>query len=289
MRTRALLTSLLAGAVLVLGLTACGGGSSSLSTGAVPSSSNGAETTAAAPAAPAHEQTRHDSAGPPAKKSGSGAAGAEAESRPPSPESTGAEPNAGPVGTGARTAKQRSPAVPRAKSSATAAGRGHRSTRAPAKPPGTRSVGGAAAFLQPEGDNSIPEYGSEAGGAESAAGQSVLAAYLDARAGGDWAGACAQMAASVQKQLGTLAGEGAGEGCVAAYAKLSAAVPAAERASPLVGSLAAFRVEGESAFALFYGPGAQQYMMPMKSEGGVWKVTQIAAIPYPPGAPAGGQ
>ncbi len=34
---------------------------------------------------------------------------------------------------------------------------------------------------------------------------------------------------------------------------------------------------------LFYGPKRQQYMMPMVSEGGAWKVNQIAPLPYPVG------
>jgi hypothetical protein len=46
--------------------------------------------------------------------------------------------------------------------------------------------------------------------------------------------------------------------------------------------LAALRVKGDKAFALFYGPHAQQYMMPMVREGGAWKVTQLAPMAYPP-------
>jgi hypothetical protein len=91
------------------------------------------------------------------------------------------------------------------------------------------------------------------------------------------------MAIQVQKQVEALAG-GEGEGCVDTYARLSAGVSAGERADPLVGGLAALRIEGETAFALFYGPGSQQYMMPLRSEGGGWKVTQIEPVPWPVGS-----
>lgn len=148
-------------------------------------------------------------------------------------------------------------------------------------------AGAAAGFVVRQGDNSIPTYGSEASSSEQAAATASLGAYLNARAGGDWGGACAHMAAPVQKQLEALAGApGAkAEGCAGVYAKLSARVPAAERANPLSAGLAAFRVEGDKAFALFYGPHNQKYLMPMVSEGGAWKVNQIAPVAYPLGAP----
>jgi hypothetical protein len=60
----------------------------------------------------------------------------------------------------------------------------------------------------------------------------------------------------------------------------------AARANPLSGGLAAFRVKSPHAFALFYGPHNQQYMMPMASESGEWKVNQLDPIPWPIGAPA---
>jgi hypothetical protein len=151
-------------------------------------------------------------------------------------------------------------------------------------------AGSAAPFLVPTGDNSIPTYGSEASGSESAAAGAALSGYLAARAAGDWASACALISATVAKQVALLAGEAGGSkpSCVDAYAKLSERPPAAERADPLTHGLTALRVESPHAFALFYGPGSQQYMMPMEAEGGAWKVTQIAPIPYPVGAPPAG-
>jgi len=152
-----------------------------------------------------------------------------------------------------------------------------------------RKAGHAAPFLVPRGDNSIPTYGAESGATQHSSATAALSAYLRARAAGDWSAACSEMAATVRKQLALLAGpaKGKAKGCAGAYAALSAHAPAAARANLLTAGLAALRVKGEKAFALFYGPRNQKFMMPMLSEGGAWKVNQIEPIPWPLGAPAG--
>jgi hypothetical protein len=147
--------------------------------------------------------------------------------------------------------------------------------------------GPAAAFHTPHGDNSIPNYGAEAPASQRAGATAALRRYLVARAGGEWSTACAYLGGTVRSQLETLvkASGGKAKGCAAAYAILSAHIPAAQRANPLSGALAVLRVKGEKAFALFYGPHNQKYMMPMAREGGAWKVNQIAPVAYPLGAP----
>lgn len=145
-----------------------------------------------------------------------------------------------------------------------------------------RRAQGAAAFLVPQGDNSIPTYGAEASSSELAAATESLATYLAARASRDWVRACSHLGAPIQKQLELLA-RGGGEGCAASYAQLASHIGSSQLASPLV-KLAALRVEGDKAFALFYGPGEQQYMMPMVSEGGSWKANQLEPVPWPIGS-----
>ncbi len=283
----------LASAALALGLAACGGSSSSGTgvaasppTAAAPSPSN-----SQAPAAGPHRGGGKGSQGgsPPQGSSTAESTAAAVPGPRSSSSPTAAKPKPTP---GAATGPPASTASTSVSSTSSGARSSPKVVRP--KPPRRKRAAhrphraGAAAFLQPEGDNSIPNYGSEASAGERAAAQTALGAYLSARAGGEWAGACALMASQVQKQLGALSGSD-GESCAAAYAKLSSGISASERASPLIGSLAALRVEGENAFALFYGPGARQYMMPLRSEGGAWKVTQIAAIPYPVGAPTASQ
>ncbi len=203
------------------------------------------------------------------------------------------------------TATSAEPSTPTAASPAPAAGPGAGSaaapaaragaakpspTRRPAPPrPLVRKAGRAAPFLVPVGDNSVPTYGAEAGEAQRGFAEAALRAYLAARAGGEWSAACARTAAAMKRQLALFAGSSPGaKGCVAAYEKLSGRLPASQRANPLAGALAAFRVKGPQGFALFYGPKGQKYMMPMKSEGGAWRVTQLAPIPWPPGPAQGG-
>lgn len=153
--------------------------------------------------------------------------------------------------------------------------------------PIAKSAGRAAPFLVREGDNSIPTYGAESSAAQRSSATASLHAYLMARASGSWSTACSYLGSTVRSQLAGLAADSPGQhtGCARSYAKLSAPTPAAQRANPLTAALAAFRVKGEKAFALFYGPHHQKFMMPMEREASTWKVTQIAPIAYPPGIP----
>jgi hypothetical protein len=61
----------------------------------------------------------------------------------------------------------------------------------------------------------------------------------------------------------------------------------ADLADPLTAGLLSLRVHGAHAFALFYGPGHQQYIVPMNREAGAWRPTQLTPIAYPPGAASG--
>ena len=118
----------------------------------------------------------------------------------------------------------------------------------------------------------------------------MLRAYLVAWEGGNWSAACARMGAPVRGQVEALAKASKGKAvdCEEAFVTLSKYGSASERVNPLSGGLAAFRVKGDKAFALFYGPHNQQFMMPMVEEGGAWKVNQIGPVTYPPGAPPAG-
>lgn len=151
-----------------------------------------------------------------------------------------------------------------------------------------RKAGKAAPFLVSEGDNSIPTYGSEASASVRGEAEAVLSGYLRAREAEDWPAACAAMSAQVAKQLALLSGRSGTTDCAKAYAALAEHGSAAERADPMVGGIASLRIESPHAFALFFGPGKQQYMMPLEEEGGGWKVTQIAPVPWPLGAPVEG-
>lgn len=147
------------------------------------------------------------------------------------------------------------------------------------------AAGRAAPFVEPEADNSVPTFGSEASAAERGEAEVALRAYLRARAKGDWTAACTYLAASTRQGFEKLAASSSkakASGCAPILATLS---KGADRSDPLTAALLSLRVEGDNAFALFYGPHHQQYIVPMVREGGSWRLTQTAPIAYPPGAP----
>lgn len=161
----------------------------------------------------------------------------------------------------------------------------------PAPPPGPsasaerRAAGRAAPFVKPKSDNSVPTFGSEASASERGEAEAALKAYLRARARGDWAASCNLLAASTREGFEKLAASSKAKvkGCAPVLAAFS---KGADRTDPLTAGLLSLRVKGANAFALFYGPGHQQYMVPMVREGGSWRPTQTAPIAYPPGAPS---
>jgi hypothetical protein len=147
-----------------------------------------------------------------------------------------------------------------------------------------RLAGRAAPFVIAEADNSVPTFGSEAGAGARTEAEATLRAYLRARAAEDWSGACRLLAKGVREgyeKLGATSSSGAKPSCAEV---LPALTKGADLSDPLSGHLLSLRVHGQNAFALFYGPGHQRYMVPMNREAGQWRPTQAAPIAYPPGA-----
>jgi hypothetical protein len=257
-RLLALLTGCLC---LSAGLGACGGGSSSSTSTSTPTT--------------AQSQGKAGAAG--GGGTASQSAGSAQQAAKPGGSSGSSEGEAGEAGSGGSSSGGGSQPT---KTSASPSGSGHSGAA-------KKHAAGAAGFIAPTGDNSIPEYGSEASSPQQAEATAALRVYLVAREGGNWSGACANMGAPVRGQVEALAraSQGKAVDCEEAFVTLSKYGSASERVNPLSGGLAAFRVKGDKAFALFYGPNSQQYMMPMIEEGGAWKVNQIAPVTYPPGAP----
>lgn len=148
-----------------------------------------------------------------------------------------------------------------------------------------RKAGKAAGFLAPQGDNSVPTYGSEASGEQRNVAESELAGFLEARADENWSAACSYLSGASRKRFEEFAG-GPGskpKGCAPILKMFSSSEPNSSLTSPLTHALTSLRVKGENAFALWVGPHGQKYAMPMVREGHVWRVNQIAPLPYPPG------
>ncbi len=145
------------------------------------------------------------------------------------------------------------------------------------------SGGGSRQYVQKGGDNSVQEFGEEAGQKEFDAAAVALHDFLDARAEGNWAAACDQMSKSVVESFEKLAAQAKqlkSTSCAGILEKLtnpaakSAMKQEAEQAD--VGSL---RVEGDRSFVIYRGPQGAVLAMPMADEGGDWKVASLAGTP----------
>ncbi len=125
-------------------------------------------------------------------------------------------------------------------------------------------------------------YGAEASSAQRSRAARALRGYLEARAKGEWNAACSYLAVPARRQAEALtATSGRGGGCAAAYAALYGTSPASQRANPFT-ALTALRVKGRNGSAIFLSSSGAGYAMPMVSEAGSWRLTQISPFPYPP-------
>lgn len=145
------------------------------------------------------------------------------------------------------------------------------------------SGGGAAQFEVEGGDNSVQEYGKEAGSQEFEAAAAALHGFLDARAEGNWAAACSYISRAVIRSLEALPAEGKqgeAKSCAGALEKVISPVAKdlmkAEAAQADVGSL---RVEGDRSFVIYTGSEGAVLAMPMANEHGVWKVSSLVGTP----------
>lgn len=149
----------------------------------------------------------------------------------------------------------------------------------------TSSDEGSASFRTPGGDNSIQDFGDEADSSEREEASAALTAFLDARAKGDYAAQCDNLAKAATEPLEELAARSPkvkSKGCAGTLEALTAGAPASTRVSPMTAAgVAALRIEGDRGFALFHGSKGSDYFVPMAKEGGQWKVGAIGPSEFP--------
>ena len=108
------------------------------------------------------------------------------------------------------------------------------------------------------GDNSIPEYGSEASTSQHDQAEAALKGFLAAKASGNWAKACSYVAAATKKSIEELAAHAKqlkATGCASVLKTLSAGVPkSAGQEEEVTSGVASVRVKGNQAFALPRSP-----------------------------------
>jgi hypothetical protein len=143
------------------------------------------------------------------------------------------------------------------------------------------SKGSSKDFRTPGGDNSVQDFGTEAGGSQLAAASAVVEAFMVARAEHDWAAACKYLAAGTVDQVEKIIAPG--EGCAATLTKASKNLPENGLPNTMTGPIDSFRVEGNRGFALWHGNDGVDYTLPLKMEGG-WKLTLFE--PTAVGSPA---
>lgn len=141
---------------------------------------------------------------------------------------------------------------------------------------------GSDSFRVPGGDNSIQDFGEEAGVAERAAASRVVVSFLEARARGDWVTVCAEMSAAALQPLERIAARSEqlrGKGCPELLATVTGRLPAASRASTLGAAIDSLRADGERGFALYHGTDGVDYVVPLAEEDGEWKVGSLEPTP----------
>lgn len=141
------------------------------------------------------------------------------------------------------------------------------------------------------GDNSVQNYGVESSADERTRVAIIVQAYLNARAAEQWAKACSYLMKPIRAGLERFGGQAQRQGrdpsvpdsCAGVLKALTASVPAgALRSSSTIDEVLSFRVDGEQGFLLFEGPPrATLYSVPMRLEGGEWKVGSLIPNPLP--------
>jgi hypothetical protein len=114
---------------------------------------------------------------------------------------------------------------------------------------------------------------------ERDAASAVLVAYMSARAAADWPTACANLSPPATKPLEKVAGSG--RGCVGTFTAVYPHLEPGAWANTMAGPITSLRVEGASSVAFYHGTTGRDYSIPMRKEGGVWKVAALGPVVVP--------
>ena len=141
------------------------------------------------------------------------------------------------------------------------------------------SGGGSEQFLVKGGDNSIAEFGEEAGEDELEEVAEIVHSFYVDRASGNWSGACSYMAKSLQEQLQQLASKSEVRGCAPFLEAFTTKQPDAVWKELTTVDAASLRHDDEQAFLIYRGVKGAVYAMPLQEEDGEWKVGGLSATP----------
>ncbi|MEX2447898.1 MAG: hypothetical protein WD404_04040 [Solirubrobacterales bacterium] len=127
---------------------------------------------------------------------------------------------------------------------------------------------------------SIRDFGAEAEGEEATNITFGLVQYLDAKARGDWATACARIYSVLRENLEDTE---KGRSCAETFGTLMQRVPKANRVEQArIDVSSVRRGSGNRAFVIYKTPDTLSVDMPMYVEDGVWKVAALEAYALTP-------
>lgn len=135
----------------------------------------------------------------------------------------------------------------------------------------------------PKGPEPVATFGKESGSPEREDASAVLAENLTARERANFAKQCETLG---KRGIEAVLGEGKANErskCEKELKKLAEPLSGSKeiRADTLSGEIAALRVKGKQAYALYHGNDGKDYAMPMEEEGGIWKVGGIITTELP--------
>lgn len=140
----------------------------------------------------------------------------------------------------------------------------------------------SARFKVQGGDNSIQEFGSEGGASQRSKAEVAIEALYDAYRSGNWQLICSKYLSSANleeiKGIAEQSPKLKGSSCAEV---LGESLQAGGQRTPdtPAGKVASIRIKGEVAFALFRGIDGKGYAIPLRLEGGHWKLTALAPTP----------
>ncbi len=141
------------------------------------------------------------------------------------------------------------------------------------------SGGGSGQFVTKGGDNSIQEFGDESGESELQEAAEVVHGFYVSRAAEEWDKACSYLAKSNIEQLEKLANQSTqsqGADCATVLKAFTQPLPAAVEREITTVDAGSLRHEGEQGFLIYFGAGHVKYAMPLRDEGGDWKVAALS-------------
>lgn len=156
-----------------------------------------------------------------------------------------------------------------------AVGSGRKNVDTPLKVSG----GGSAQFRSKGGDNSIQEFGAESDESELREAAEVVHGFYVSRAEEKWETACSYLAKSNIEQLEQLANQSSqskGADCATVLKAFTRPLPAAVEREITTVDAGSLRHEGEQGFLIYFGAGHVKYAMPLRDEGGTWKVAALS-------------